>query len=115
WIPLGGDDEYAGAIMHYHFSYNHVLHRGPYDTQLIGTAELNGWFFQDGAFSDPLLVDANGNAIPQSASGTTYLTAGAGLRFVICDRVDFGVGAAFSVTEPNWTKQIYRTEFRWRF
>lgn len=115
WIPLGGDADYAGAIMHYHFSYNHVLHRGPYDTQLIGTLECNGWFFQDGAFSDPNILDGNGNPIPQPASGVTYLTAGAGLRCVICDRLDLGVGATFSVNDPNWTTHLYRTEFRWRF
>src|SRR5260370_18964391 len=50
WIPLGGDNDYQGAILHYHFSLNQVLWKPLADVQLIGTAEFSGWSFQDGAF-----------------------------------------------------------------
>jgi hypothetical protein len=109
WIPLGGDNDYSGAILHYHFSLNHVLWKPIEDVQLIGTAEFNGWSFQDGAYTDPVA------GAFQKASGDTYISIGPGLRLVICDKVDFGVGAAFSVTNHHFADQLYRTEFRWRF
>jgi hypothetical protein len=109
WIPLGGDNDYEGAILHYHFSLNQVLWRPIADVQIIGTAEFNGYSFQDGAFTDPILGGF------QKASGDTYISIGPGLRCVICDKVDFGVGAAFNVTDHHFAQQLYRTELRWRF
>jgi hypothetical protein len=109
WIPLGGDNDYAGAIFHFHSSINQVLWRPIADVQLIGTAELIGWSFQDGAYTDPFAGPF------QKSSGGTYVSIGPGLRLVICDKVDFGVGAVFSITNHNFADQLYRTEFRWRF
>ncbi|HEY1860770.1 MAG TPA: hypothetical protein VGG61_10470 [Gemmataceae bacterium] len=109
WIPLGGDNDYQGAILHYHFSLNQVLWRPIADVQIIGTAEFNGYSFQDGAFTDPI------QGAFQKASGETYISIGPGLRFVICDKVDFGVGTAFNVTDHHFAEQLYRTELRWRF
>ena len=108
WIPIAGDELYAGAILHYHFSYNRTLLGCPGHIHLIGTAELNGWSFQTGAYSDPVTGT-------QSANDETYLSGGMGLRLVICDRVDFGVGSAFPLTDGRWTEQFYRSEFRVRF
>lgn len=109
WIPIAGDPTYAGSILHYHFSLNHVLFR-PFsnDVQVIGTAEFNGYSFQDGAFSDPAVGQF------QQASADTYVSFGPGLRLVMCDFLDFGIGAAFAVGThgPN---QHYRTEFRIRY
>jgi hypothetical protein len=108
WIPLGGDADYAGAILHYHASVNHVWFRMLPDVPLIATCELNGWSFQDGAYTDPLLGT-------RSASGETYLSMGPGLRLSICDTVDFGVGTAFALTKDHFAEQLIRSEFRWRF
>ena len=36
WIPIAGDKDYAGAILHYHLSLNHVLWRPLSDVPLIG-------------------------------------------------------------------------------
>jgi len=109
WIPLGGDTDYEGAILHYHFSVNQVLWKAMADVQIIGTAEFNGYSFQDGAFTDPILGSFQG------ASGDTYISIGPGLRCVICDKVDFGIGTAFSITNHHFADQLYRTELRWRF
>jgi len=108
WIPLGGDQDFSGAILHYHVAVNHVLGRPLPDVPVIGTAELNGWSFQDGQFTDPELG-------PLPASGETYLSAGGGLRLVVCDKIDFGVGATFALTSDHWAEQLYRSEFRVRF
>jgi hypothetical protein len=109
WIPIGGDAAYAGAVLHYHFSLNYVLWRFLPDVPLIGTLEMNGYSFQDGLFTDPVLGPF------QRASGETYVSLGPGLRLVVCDKLDIGVGTAFDVTDRGGPEQIYRTEFRWRF
>ena len=53
WIPLGGDPNYAGSLIHYHTSLNQVLYRLTPDSPLIGTMEFNGWSFQGGGYTDP--------------------------------------------------------------
>jgi hypothetical protein len=108
WIPLGGDPGYQGAVLHYHASLNQVLCRPLPDVPLIGTLEFNGWSFQAGSYTDPVLGT-------QSANGTAYLSAGPGLRLVVCDRIDFGVGTSFALTEPHFAGQLFRSEFRWRY
>jgi hypothetical protein len=109
WIPIGGDPNYAGAVFHYHLSLNQVLCRILPDVPLIGTAELNGWSFQDGAYTDPTLGSF------QRASKDGYVSAAVGLRLFVCDRIDVGVSACYALTDPGWASQLYRSEFRWRF
>ncbi len=109
WIPLGGDPGYAGALLHYHMSLNQVLWRLTPDSPLIGTAEFNGWSFQAGQYTNPLVGPY------QQSSGQTYASIGPGLRMVICNKYDFGLGTAFAVTNPHWTSTLYRIEFRVRF
>lgn len=107
WIPISADD-YAGSILHHHLSFNQVLYRALPDVPLIGTLEYNGWSFQSGYYTDPDLG-------MQPASGYTYVSAGPGLRLVVCDKVDFGMGVAFALTSDHFAKYLYRSEFRWRF
>ncbi len=109
WIPLGGDTHYAGAILHYHVSINHVLWRPLSDVPLIGTFEFNGWSFQDGAYTDPV------SGLMRPTGGHTTVTFGPGLRLVVCDRIDFGVGAALAVQEKYLADTLLRSEFRWRY
>jgi len=106
WIPIGGDEDYAGAVLHYHFSLNHVLGRVTPDVPIIGTMELNGWSFQDGAYTNPYLTK------PVFSSGMTYLSLGPGIRMSICDRIDFGSAVSLPLTSPNWGDATFRTEFR---
>lgn len=107
WCPIAGSD-FAGGVLHYHFSLNHVICRPVGDTQLVGTLEFNGYSFESGAYTDPVLGR-------QASTGTTYASIGPGIRYIICDKVDFGFGAAFAVTDPHFANQLFRTEFRWRF
>ena len=51
----------------------------------------------------------------QKASGTSYMALGPGLRVSVCNRLDFGFGAAFSVEGSTGPAQVYRTELRIRF
>ncbi len=115
WIPISADPHYAGDIFHYHLSFNHVLCRPMTGVEVIGTAELNGWSVLDGAFSDPASINATANTYQAPSARAHLMSAGPGVRLVICDKIDFGVGAAFGVNSNRWTDQLYRAEFRWRF
>jgi hypothetical protein len=108
WIPIGGDPTYAGALLHYHFSFNQVLYKMAENSPLIGTLEFNGWSFQDGAYTNPFA------AIPQGirSSGSTYFSIGPGLRASICDSVDFGGAVAFPVSDHFWASPWVRLELR---
>ena len=112
WIPVGGNTNYAGGVLHYHNSVNHVLCRPSNAVQFVGSAEFFGYTFHSGQFSNPQDVQpTNGTG----SAGETALYAGAGLRMVVCDKIDFGGAAAFELTNHVMAQQIYRVEFRWRF
>ncbi|WP_435020364.1 hypothetical protein TA3x_001789 [Tundrisphaera sp. TA3] len=106
WIPIGGDPTYAGALLHYHFSLNHVLYKVTPDVPIIGTMEFNGWSFQDGAYTNPYA------RVPMNSSGASYLSLGPGIRMSICDKIDFGSSVALPLTSPSWGDATFRTEFR---
>jgi hypothetical protein len=110
WIPIGGlDPGYAGSILHTHLSVNHILCKPIIDVQFIGALEFSAWAFQTGAYSDAV------NGPYQKAGGDTYLSLGPSFRLVVCNKLDFGLGVAFSLTNANWYDTLYRTEARFRF
>ncbi len=110
WIPLNGDQTYQGSMLHYHFSLNQLMCQVTPGSSLVGNAELNGWSFQTGAYTDPILGSL------QRASGFTYVSAGPGLRLFCCEnRIDVGAAASFALTDPHFAGQLYRVEFRWRY
>ena len=108
WIPIGGDLGYAGTVTYLNCSYNTRLWQPIQGIQLLGTLELNGWLFGDGAYTDPW-AGAN-----QSAKGF-FASVGPGFRFMWCDQVDLGVGSAFAITESHFAQSLFRFEFRYRF
>jgi hypothetical protein len=109
WIPLGGDMNYEGAILHYHTSLNQVLWRPMGDLQIIGTLEFNGWSFQTGQYTDPFFGSF------QKSGDDAFLSLGGGVRLVLCDKLDVGVGAAWAISGIPWPDTLIRTEFRYRF
>jgi hypothetical protein len=108
WIPFGSPS-YSGSILLANASLNQVLWRPLRNVPLIGTLEGESWSFQHGNYTDPVL------GAWQKASGYTYLNIGPGLRLVICDRADLGVGSSFAVTQNHWAEYLFRTEFRFRY
>lgn len=109
WIPIGGSAGVAGGAWFYNNTLNHVLCRPVKDTALIGTLESTGITWNSGG--------ATGAAVGTfvGSRGVTYFGIGPGLRLSICDKVDFGVGMQFSITDSHFANQLYRTELRWRF
>jgi hypothetical protein len=114
WIPIAGDQIFAGDIFHYHVSLNQVLWRPLSRVEFIGTLEFNGFSVLDGAFSNPAIVGGNGQPIPQPAR-THICSLGPGLRCFICDVIDFGAGSAWALTDANFGDEWVRAEFRLRF
>lgn len=111
-IPIGGDSGFEGPVLQYHFSLNQLLWQcgSCKGIQLIGVAELNGYELLGGSYTDP------NSGMPLSARDVgTILSIGPGVRLVICDKIDFGVGSAFNLTHDSVGDQIVRVDFRWRF
>jgi hypothetical protein len=106
WIPLGGTPGYQGSMFHYHFSLNQMLAAPAPDTQLIGMLELNGWNFQAGAFTDPVLGPF------QKASGGYIVSVGPSVRLSVCDKTDFGLGLALPISDERWYDAFLRAEVR---
>jgi hypothetical protein len=111
WIPIGGDQEMAGMVFHYHTSINHLWCQRK-SFQFISMLEYQGYAFQDGAVTNPF-TGYNGNVVRSSRDAYHYL--GPGFRLVICENYDIGFGAAISLTSDHFADQLYRTEFRIRF
>ncbi len=108
WIPLGGDNNHAGAAIHYHFSVNHLFWRAHNDAcAVVGTFEFNGVSFQDGLFTTPAGVIEN-------AGGHSMLHLGPGLRMSLCNKLDLGFGMGIGVSDHG-PDQLYRFDFRYRF
>jgi hypothetical protein len=108
-FPLGGDQAYEGGLFHVGASYNHLLWSCGCDVQLIGTGEANYYCLRNGLYTDEF-----GNTQPAREIGS-FCNLGAGLRLVLCEKVDFGVGGCFAVTKDRLPGQLLRCEFRWRF
>jgi hypothetical protein len=116
WIPLGGDPDYEGAILHFHASLNHVLWRPSCNTQIIGTAEFNSWFFQTGRFTPAFgHPTAEAASAPLSSDSDPFLSAGPGIRAVFCDKADIGVAVALGFSGIPWPDTLIRSEFRYRY
>ena len=105
WIPIGGDPQYQGGVLHYHFSLNQALYRIAPDAPIIGTLEFNGWSFQNGKYTDPV-------SGTKGAGGDSYFSIGPGLHMALGPRFDCGVGTAFAVSEPHFANQLVRGELR---
>jgi hypothetical protein len=109
WIPIAGDPDFAGAMLHYHISLNRALIKPNDNFQFIGTIEFNGYSFQDGLFT-PFPAGP-----PVRADRYSYFSVGPGFRIVFCSKFDIGFGMAFSTSSHNFAADLYRTEVRWRF
>lgn len=121
WIPVGGDPLYESDVYHGHYAINHDLWCPCPGLKLVGTMELNHWVVFNGNYTEPeFLITVpgvnGGRASPVAQpGGASIISVGPGVRFVICDKIDFGVGSAFAVTGQHWADQLVRAEFRWRF
>jgi len=111
WIPISGDDTFAGCVLHYHMAVNHLWFQKK-AIQFTTSWEYFAYVFQDGCVTNP--VDFVGPASTRS-SHEAYHYMGPSCRFFVCDNYDIGFGCAFSLTDDHFADQIYRAEFRIRY
>jgi hypothetical protein len=109
WIPVGGTAGAQGTIFHYHGSLNQLLWCCGKDIQLIGTLEMNGYEIVSGSFTN-----INGTVGRAKDVGDLF-AVGPGVRFTVGPKIDFGLGALFSLTGDRFAEELLRGEFRWRF
>ena len=109
WIPLGGNTDYAGALLRTSFAYNRIIAQPHPAVPIISSTELTSWYFQDGAFTD----SSGTGQLP--SSGDSYLHGSTGLRMFVCDKVDFGTSASMPLSSGGWGDIWVRSELRFRF
>ena len=109
WIPVGGDRDYAGAMLRYSASVNQVLWRTVRDVQLIGSWEVTGFAFQDGLYTDPV------TGLPRSLNGQAAVATGPGLRLYVGDKLDLGTGWTHGISGKAWMSDQVRMELRYRY
>ena len=109
WVPIAGDPDYAGALLRWNFALNHVLWQPIRDVQLIGTMEVMGFSFQDGAYTDPVYGS------DQKLSGQTFVSVAPSARMYYCDKFDMGMAYAVGVTGKYYAHNQLRLEFRYRY
>ncbi len=108
WIPLGGDPQYAGALLRWGVSLNRIAWQHDADNMMSVNLDLFGWSFQDGAYTDPVLGT-------RSANNETYFYIGPGMRLLLCGKFELGVGTASAVTDRHFAEQVIRTEMTIRY
>jgi hypothetical protein len=110
--PIGGTHGVQSDMLWADLSLNQLLWQcgACNGVQLIGSAELSAYEFGGGGYTDP------GTGLLLSARGVDdIVNIGPGLRLVVCNKIDFGVGSAFAVTRDRLAGSLIRAEFRWRF
>jgi hypothetical protein len=110
WFAVGGDQAFEGNVFHYQLSLNHLIWNCGHDVQLIATFEAGGYEFNSGAATDPV----TGLAITARSIGSIF-NVGPGIRLHLCDKIDFGVGTQFAITDDHLAEELVRAEFRIRF
>jgi hypothetical protein len=108
--PIGGTPEYQGSLVTWGMSYNRLLWSCGKDLQLIGTFESDLWWITNGQFTDPVT-----GASRRARVLSPMWNLGAGLRCLMCNKIDFGVAYSGAVTNYNMVGELIRAEFRWRF
>jgi hypothetical protein len=109
WIPISGTSGYAGGVVIFNNSLNHVVCRPTRDSAFIAALETTGYSFTSGGFTGAVV------GTPISGNEETYFNIGPGFRYQFCDKLDVGFGMQFAVTSNHFAEQLYRTELRWRF
>jgi hypothetical protein len=113
WIPLGGNQKIAGGIFYWLMSLNQVIYRFSPDTPVIAMLEMDGWSFENGGYTNPIVNAAS--KIIGAGGGVSYFNIGPGLRTALGNRVDLGTALTWSTTPNHWGSPWFRLEVRFLF
>lgn len=108
WIPLGGDERYAGALLRWGVAWNRIVWQRDRNNLMTANLDLAGWSFQDGAYTDP-------NLGPRPANDETYFYLGPGTRWLFCGTFEFGIGGLFALSDRHFAEQLLRTDLTVRY
>lgn len=112
WWPVGGDQNFQGPVWNWQLSLNQMLYHCGCErsVDVIGTAELGGYDIAGGAYTAPI------TGLPLSAKDVGQIVnVGPGIRLVVCNKIDIGIGSQFAITKDRMASSLERVEFRWRF
>jgi hypothetical protein len=118
WFAVGGDSEFEANVFHYALSLNQLLWHCGNDIQLVATFEATGYEFSSGEFTSGLVTTVNNKVTAIVGHATTFgniFNVGPGLRLHVCEKIDFGVGTQFAITDDHLAQELVRAEFRVRF
>ncbi len=113
WVPLGGNQKIAGGIFYWFMSLNQVLFRLSPDTPVIGMIEMDGWSFENGGYTNPIV--SSKPSVIGAGGGVSYFNIGPGLRTALGDRVDLGTALTWGTTPNHWGNPWFRLEVRFLF
>jgi hypothetical protein len=102
-------------------SVNQVLWYATPDSPLIATLEMDGWSFENGAYT--AFIPPNNKAATglgpggfvEKGGGVSYFNIGPGLRQSICNRLDFGGAITWATGTAHWAQPWFRFEVRFLF
>jgi hypothetical protein len=120
WIPLAGQPVLAGGVFYWLMSLNQTLFYCTPDSPLIATLEMDGWSFEDGAYTHAIpagstSASAVGKGLIEKGGGVSYFNIGPGLRQSICNRLDIGGAITWSTSSLHWAQPWFRFEVRFLF
>jgi hypothetical protein len=113
WIPLAGNQKITGGILYWYMSLNQVLCKLSPDCPLIGTLEMDGWSFENGGYTNPIVNQHP--SIVAAGGGVSYFNIGPGLRAALGNSVDLGTAITFAATPNQWGSPWFRLEVRFLF
>ncbi|MGL4553755.1 MAG: hypothetical protein ACRC33_21540 [Gemmataceae bacterium] len=108
-FPLGGDSNFQGSMPYGGLSYNHLLWNCGKDIELIGNLEMTVACLANGKYTDEFGIEQRARDLG------TFVTAGPGIRLIVCQKVDVGISTSFPLTQESAFGNLLRAEFRWRF
>jgi hypothetical protein len=113
WVPLGGDQDFAGEVLNYGFAISHVW-RETDSFAVMPTLELRGYSFLDGR--ETLSIPPAQQFVDVDPEGILLIHPG--IRWAWdygtdCGLREIGLFGGFAATSDSLYEELIRLEFRW--
>lgn len=108
WIPIDGDDDFAGDVIRYGLGLHYDLIQGC-DYRISPVVEVVGWTVLDGQES---VRHPTGLTTIEDSEGDTIVNGKLGVRLKLDGVGDIYGGYGHALTGDRWYEEIVRLEFR---
>ena len=106
WFGIGADPRVAGQMWRHGVGLSTVLYDHPVkDRAILGSLEFQGWTITDG-------YQNNFDGTRLHLDPETVWNFYPGIRFILSEKVDIGVGAGTAMTNFRWFDNSFRIEAR---